>query len=112
MQVLDDAFTYGRGCCCSACGYDRSFRQLFDECGDAEIIRPEILAPLEYAVGLVNRHQADSEGLCEAKELGGDKTLRSDVEQAYMPLSGRLIGHGTFGTGGLRIDECGGDSVR
>ena len=46
----------------------RSFRQAFDEIGDASIGRAKILAPLRHAMGLVNGDKGNFDAACEFLE--------------------------------------------
>ena len=50
-------------------GHYRARGQSGDEFADLEVVRAEVVAPLEYAVGLVHGDQVDACGLAEEQEI-------------------------------------------
>ena len=87
-------------------GHYRARGQSGDEFADFEVVRAEVVAPLEYAVGLVHGDQVDACGLAEEQEIVCEQAFGCDVEDA----ESSAVGHGVDALALLRghsaIDEA------
>src|SRR3972149_6498983 len=72
------------GCGGGGKGGHRDIREALRDTGQAEIIRPEVMAPLRYAVGLVYGKKGDGNALQCFDETWHGKAFRGDVEQFYL----------------------------
>ena len=110
-QITHDAVAYvGRGRCGER-GDDRAFGKSIHERGDAEIIRAEILPPLEYAMRLIHSQQTDPDRLREAEKTLRGQAFRSDIQQADTPFTRRRVDFSTPILRGFRVDERGGNTM-
>ena len=91
-------------------GHYRARGQSGDEFADLEVVRAEVVAPLEYAVGLVHGDQVDACGLAEEQEIVCEQAFGCDVEDA----ESSAVGHGVDALALLRghtaVDEGRGHS--
>ena len=86
-------------------GDDRLGLQPARGVGEAEVVRPEVVAPLRDAVRLVDDEQPDLRGLHRLQERRRGEALGRDVEQAQLAGGGGLQRGAVVGGVALGVDE-------
>ncbi len=77
----------------------------------AQVVRPEVVAPFGQAVGLVDRHEVDAAGRDQVEEGCGAETLRRAVGDPGLAVADRLEGGGRGLLGEARGKHDGGVTV-
>ena len=86
-------------------GDDRLGLQPARRVGEAEVVGPEVVAPLRDAVRLVDDEQADLDVLHRLQERRRGEALGRDVEQAQLAVGGGLQRGAVVGGVALGVDE-------
>src|SRR5204862_4393318 len=86
-------------------GHDGARAQATRDGLEPEVVRAEVMAPLRYAVGLVDDEEADVDAAEAVEEPGRAEALRSDVEEAKLAGDGPLDRGPVVLAGLLSVDE-------
>ncbi len=83
-------------------GYFRDIAEALRHLCNAQILRPEIVAPLRHAVRLVDREQGNGDSLKKSLKAFGQQALRGDIQKVDRPCD-----HPPFDASGLIRGEAG-----
>ena len=90
VEYLQDIAAHRIGGSGGKGGHRRPVGQLLQKLGDLQVAGAEIVAPLGYAVGLVDGQQRYVRRAGKVQKIGGEQSLRRHVDDLIHPVAGIL----------------------
>jgi len=84
----------------------RNVREALVQHGQLQVLRAKIVAPLRYAVRLVDREQRDARTIEQLEAAGREQSFGRHVEQVEFAGDERTFDRGGFARAERRIQEC------